>query len=254
MKLTFLGTGTSTGVPQIGCTCDVCMSSDPHDKRLRTSALIEVKGRNLLIDCGPDFRAQILGLGSPNLTAALITHTHYDHLGGVDDLRPYCYPDSFHIYCRNDVAEDLRARIPYSFAKNPYPGVPTFKLHEIKENESFEIDGIKILPVPVSHYKLKILGFRINRLAYITDCKTIADDAIEMIKGVDTFVINALRIEDHLSHMNLSQALALIGKVKPRVAYLTHLCHQMGKHSDVSSRLPENIFIAYDGLTIEIPD
>lgn len=254
MKLTFLGTGTSTGVPQIGCRCEVCTSTDPRDKRLRTSAIVEKEGIRVLIDCGPDFRAQILSVGSPALAATLITHTHYDHLGGVDDLRPYCYPDSFDIYCRHDVAQDLRTRIPYSFVEHPYPGVPTFNLREIREGEEFEVGDMKILPIPVEHYKLKILGYRIGNLAYITDCKTISKDAIDMIKGVDTFVVNALRIKEHLSHMNLSQALELIKTVNPRVAYLTHISHDMGLHANVEKTLPKNVFQAFDGLTIVIPD
>ena len=254
MKLTFLGTGTSTGVPQIGCGCEVCTSTDLRDKRLRASVIVEKEGTRVLIDCGPDFRAQILSAGSPSLTAALITHTHYDHLGGVDDLRPYCYPDSFDIYCRHDVAHDLKTRIPYSFVEHPYPGVPTFNLREIQEGEEFEIGGMKILPIPVEHYKLHILGYRIGRLAYITDCKTISEDAINMIKGVDTFVVNALRIKEHLSHMNLSQALDLIKEVNPRVAYLTHISHDMGRYACVEKMLPEKVYQAFDGMTIQIPD
>lgn len=254
MKLKFLGTGTSTGVPQIMCDCKVCRSEDEHDKRLRTSALITVDGVNLLIDCGPDFRTQMLRAGSPKIEALLITHSHYDHVGGVDDLRPYCsIGDGFPIYCRPDVAEDLRNRVPYCFAEHPYPGVPTFNLYEI-ETKPFKIGDIEIKPLPVLHYKLPIVGYKIGNLAYITDAKTIDDCTIEVMRGVDTLVINALRIKEHISHMSLAQSLAVIARVEPRVAYLTHLSHDMGLHDEVTSRLPENVKIAYDGLSIYIPD
>lgn len=254
MKLKFLGTGTSTGVPQIMCDCQVCRSEDEHDKRLRASALVSVGSVNLLIDCGPDFRTQMLRSGSPKLEALLITHSHYDHVGGVDDLRPYCsLGDGFPIYCRPDVAEDLRNRVPYCFAEHPYPGVPAFNLYEIG-TKPFKIGDIEIKPLPVLHYKLPIVGYKIGSLAYITDAKTIDDCTIEMMRGVDTLVINALRIKEHISHMSLSQSLEVIARVEPRIAYLTHLSHDMGLHDDVSSRLPENVKIAYDGLSIYIPD
>lgn len=254
MKLIFLGTGTSTGVPQIGCRCKVCRSDSPKDKRLRASALLEVDGKNLLIDCGPDFRQQILALDSHPLDALLVTHTHYDHVGGVDDLRPYCHPDSFPVYCRADVAEDLRNRIPYSFAEHPYPGVPTFKIHVIRESEPFEIKGLKITPIPIEHFRLRILGFRIKNFAYITDCKKIGDEAKNMIRGLDTLVINALRTTEHMSHQTLGEALVIISEVKPRIAYLTHMSHQIGLHEEVAKTLPHNIRLAYDGLEINIPD
>ena len=254
MRLKFLGTGTSTGVPQIMCNCPVCQSEDIHDKRLRASVLLTIGSKNLLIDCGPDFREQMLKNGSPMLEALLITHSHYDHVGGVDDLRPYCtIGDGFPIYCRHDVAEDLRERVPYCFAEHPYPGVPAFNIYEIN-NKAFRIGVIVVLPLPVMHNKLPIVGFRIGRLAYITDAKTIDDSTIELMKGVDTLVINALRIKEHISHMSLLQALDVIKEVKPTIAYLTHLSHDMGTHSEVSQRLPENVKVAYDGLSIFIPD
>ncbi len=255
MTLRFLGTGTSTGVPVAGCRCRVCSSTDPKDSRLRTSAILGVGGKNLLIDCGPDFRSQILACGSPQLSALLVTHCHYDHVGGIDDLRPYCArtPGGFPVYCKKDVAADLRNRVPYCFAEHLYPGVPTFKIHHISPYEPFEACGIKVTPLKVMHLNLEILGFRIGRLAYITDAKTLPGETLEGITGVDTLVINALRIREHLSHMNLHQALETIDRVKPRVAYLTHLCHDMGLHREVSENLPENVRIAYDGLMIRIP-
>lgn len=252
MRLHFLGTGTSTGVPQIGCNCSVCNSPDSKDKRLRTSALLSIGNTNILIDCGPDFRTQILNCASPHLDALLVTHSHYDHVGGLDDLRPYCKKRDFPLYCKADVSKNLHQHIPYCFVKHPYPGVPTFKIHIVNPNRSFKIGDIKITPLPVMHYKLEILGFRIDKLAYITDARTIDDKTIKRIKGVDTLVINALRIKEHLSHFNLAQALEVINKINPRITYLTHISHDMGFHSEVEKTLPENVRIAYDGLVIEI--
>lgn len=256
MRLRFLGTGTSTGVPQIGCTCPTCISTDVHDKRLRSSVLLNVNGINLLIDCGPDFRTQILNAGAPDIKAALLTHSHYDHVGGIDDLRPYCYasPDGhFPLYCRPDVATDIRNRVPYCFREHPYPGVPVFTTHEI-ESDPFDVEGISVTPLPVWHYKLPIVGFKIGNLAYITDAKEIPDSTINLIRGIDTLVINALRHKEHLSHMNLEQALNVINQVKPRVAYLTHFADKIGCHRDTDPMLPSPVHMAYDNLIIEIPD
>lgn len=254
MKLTFLGTGTSTGVPQIGCSCNVCTSTDPREKRLRASALLEVRPDcNLLIDCGPDFRQQMLRLGSPALSAALLTHSHYDHVGGIDDLRPYCHPHSFPLYCQADVAKDLRERVPYCFRKHLYPGVPTFDIHIIKPDKDFTVDGVNVTPLPVMHAKLPIVGFRIGSLAYITDCSLMPQATLEKIKDVDTLVINALRIAPHMSHMNLEQALEVITQANPRRAYLTHLSHDMGLIDDTLPLLPDNVHIATDEMTIIIP-
>lgn len=253
MKLIFLGTGTSTGVPQLMCDCATCRSADSHDKRLRASALVKIDGLNLLIDCGPDFRTQMLAYGDNcNLDALLITHSHYDHVGGVDDLRPYCTPDGFPLYCKADVAKDLRDRVPYCFAEHPYPGVPHYAIHEIDSEKPFFIKGVEITPLPVNHYKSEILGFRIGKLAYITDAKRISEQTVRKVAGIDTLVINALRHEPHISHFSLSDALAFIAEVSPRVAYLTHLSHQMGRHADVVPTLPENVKIAYDGMKIFI--
>lgn len=255
MELIFLGTGTSTGVPQLMCDCGTCRSDDPRDKRLRTSALVRTNGLNLLIDCGPDFRTQLLSLGGMQpLDALLITHSHYDHVGGIDDLRPYCAADGFPVYCKSDVAADLRSRVPYCFAVNPYPGVPHYDIHGIAPSRPFMVKGVEVVPLPVFHYKLEIVGYRIGGLAYITDAKTIPAATIDLIRGVDTLVINALRRWSHLSHFSLDDALGFIEKVSPRVAYLTHLSHQMGRHADVEPTLPPNVRMAYDGLKVNIFD
>ncbi|MCM1504563.1 MAG: MBL fold metallo-hydrolase [Muribaculum sp.] len=256
MRLRFLGTGTSTGVPQIGCTCPTCISTDIHDKRLRASALLSIGDLNLLIDCGPDFREQIINAGAPHIDAALLTHSHYDHVGGIDDLRPYCHtsPDGrFPLYARPDVIEDIRNRVPYCFREHPYPGVPIFDTREIGSNP-FYVNDIEITPLPVWHYKLPIVGFKIGKLAYITDAKEIPSDTMSLVKGVDTLIINALRHEEHLSHMNLSQALGVIAEAKPRVAYLTHFADKIGLQREVDPTLPKPVHMAYDNLVIEIPD
>lgn len=256
MTLTFLGTGTSTGVPQIGCDCPVCRSSEPADKRLRTSALLNIDGHSILIDCGPDFREQMLRLGSPDIDTLLVTHSHYDHVGGVDDLRPYTYvkPTGFPIYCTADVDKDLRTRVPYAFiTEHHYPGAPVFTTRLIEPGKSFKVaDGIEVLPLSVMHGKLPIVGFRIGRFAYITDCSSLPAATIEALQGVEVLVINALRKKPHPSHMNLDEALSVIRDVKPRQAYLTHLSHDMGLHADVAPTLPAGVEIATDGLTVNL--
>lgn len=254
MKLTFLGTGTSNGVPFIGCDCPVCSSTDPREKRLRASALVEVTpGNNILIDCGPDFRQQMLREGSPSLSALLITHSHYDHVGGLDDLRPYCRRAPFPVYCLPDVADDIRNRLPYCFREKLYPGVPTFDFHIINPGSDFLVGNTFISPLPVIHGRLQIVGYRIGNLAYITDCSQMPASTLDKIIDIDTLVINALRQKEHLSHMNLDQALDVIKATKPRQAYLTHLSHDMGLIDLTRDLLPENVDIATDRLTVMIP-
>lgn len=254
-SITFLGTGTSTGVPLIGCDCDVCTSTDRRDRRLRASALVRTpRGNTFLIDVGPDFRYQILQQGSPELTAAVLTHSHYDHVGGIDDLRPYCQGHTnFTLYCQPNVARDLRARVPYCFGTHLYPGVPTFDIHTIDSQKPFVANGDVIVPLLVMHHDLPIVGYRFGPLAYITDCKTMPDNTLRLLNDVDTLVINALRPQPHHSHLDLQEALTLIARIRPRRAYLTHLCHQMGRHADVEPTLPHGVCIAYDGLTVTIP-
>ena len=252
MKLTFLGTGTSCGVPTIGCQCYTCRSNDPHDKRLRCSALIETDTTRVLIDCGPDFRQQIMSQPFRKIDAILITHAHYDHMGGMDDIRPYCQFGEINVYADPIACQGLLQMLPYCFAEHLYPGVPTYDIHRIEPMKCFKIGETEILPLPLLHYKLGILGFKIAQLGYVTDCKTMPDETIEKLQGVDTLGLNALRIKEHLSHLNLEQALELIDVIKPRVAYLTHISHQMGLHGDIENILPANVKMAFDGLEVTI--
>lgn len=253
MEIEFLGTGTSTGVPQIGCDCEVCRSNSSHDKRLRASAIVRTRGKAILIDCGPDFRIQMLRASNIRLDALIVTHTHYDHVGGVDDLRPYCYHRTPHfpIYARRDVLGDLYKKMPYSFSKNPYPGAPIFDTFEIG-SEPFYCCGVKVTPLPVWHGKLLINGYRIGDLAYITDAKYIPEQTLELIKGVKVLVMNALRYEEHASHMSVDAALHVVGLVKPGRTYFTHMSHQIGLHHEVNRRLPEGVELAYDGEIVKI--
>lgn len=255
MKITILGSGTSCGVPQLLCNCKVCRSTDPHDRRLRTSALVEYNGKNLLIDCGPDFREQMLRMDSPHLDALLVTHHHYDHLGGIDDLRPYCIlnPDGFPIYCRQDVADNIHQRMSYCFGEKHYPGSPRLDLHVIDTAPFTPCADIEITPLPVMHTPtLQITGFRIGPLSYITDCKVMPESTLELIRGTDTLIINALRPKSHPSHMNIAEALDVISQIAPRKAILTHFSHEVGLYAEVRTTLPDNVVMAYDGMTLEI--
>jgi len=252
LEIEFLGTGTSTGVPMLRCHCPVCLSDDPRDKRLRTSAIVRYQGVRLLIDCGPDFRTQMLRASDDNLDAVLLTHIHFDHVAGMDDLRAYCFERPMPIYARADVVRDLHQRIPYCFSSHPYPGVAQFEEHVIGD-EPFLVDGVRVEPIPVMHYKLPIVGFRIGPLAYITDAKTIADDVVERLNGVPLLVINSLRLTgEHLSHMCLDETLGIIERVKPEKAYLIHVSDRMGLHADTSRMLPPNVELAYDGLIVKV--
>ena len=252
LEIEFLGTGTSTGVPMLRCHCPVCMSDDPRDKRLRTSAIVRYQGARLLIDCGPDFRSQMLRASDDNLDAVLITHIHFDHVAGLDDLRAYCFERPMPIYARADVLHDLHNRIPYCFSDHPYPGVAKFEEHVIG-NKPFLVEGVRVEPIPVMHYKLPIIGFRIGPLAYITDAKTIDDAVIDSLKGVPLLVINSLRVEDaHLSHMCLDETLEVIDLIKPGQAYLIHMSDRMGLHAESSRLLPQGVSLAYDGLIVKV--
>lgn len=252
MEVEFLGTGTSVGVPMIGCNCEVCKSEDRYDKRLRASVIVRTRGKSILIDCGPDFRTQILRATDQRIDALLMTHTHYDHTGGVDDLRPYCYrTPRFPIYARADVLGDLYKRMSYSFSKNPYPGAPVFDTFEIA-SEPFVCCGINVIPLPVWHGKLLINGYRIGDLAYVTDAKYIPEETLNCMRGVKVLVVNALRYDEHQSHMSVRAALHIVGEVKPERAYFTHMSHQIGLHREVNKRLPKGVQLAYDGQIVKL--
>lgn len=251
LEIEFLGTGTSTGVPMLRCHCPVCMSSDERDKRLRTSAIVRYQGTRILIDCGPDFRTQMLRASDDNLDAVLLTHIHYDHVAGLDDLRAYCFERPFPLYARADVLRNLHARIPYCFATDPYPGVAQFEEHVIGD-EPFLVEGVRVEPIPVMHYKLPIIGFKIGPLAYITDAKNIADDVIARLQGVPLLVINALRIEPHLSHMCLSETLDVVRRIKPGKTYLVHMSDRIGLHAESHKILPNGVELAWDGLIAKV--
>ena len=251
LEIEFLGTGTSTGVPMLRCHCPVCMSADPRDKRLRTSAIVRYQGARLLIDCGPDFRTQMLRASDDNIDAVLLTHIHFDHVAGLDDLRAYCFESPMPLYARADVMRDLHQRIPYCFADNPYPGVPHFEEHVIDDNP-FLVEGVRVEPLPVNHYRLSIYGYRIGPLAYITDAKTIDDAVIERLKGVPLLVINSLRPGQHISHMCLEETLDVIKRIGPERAYLVHMSDRMGLHADSPAFLPDGVQLAYDGLILKV--
>lgn len=249
LEIEFLGTGTSTGVPSIGCKCEVCCSNDPRDNRLRASAVVRYKGKNILIDCGPDFRQQILRASSTELDALLLTHIHYDHVAGIDDLRPYSFKQIFPIYARAEVNRQLRINLPYCFAEKLYPGVPRLELVDI-DVEPFMVGDVEVTPIPVMHDKLLINGYRIGPLAYITDCSFICEEEIEKLKGVTLLVINALRHKPHHSHMTIEQSLEVVKKIAPKEAFFTHMCHGVGLHRIADARLPEGVHFAYDGLVV----
>lgn len=251
INVTILGCGTSKGVPEIGCECDTCISQDSRDKRLRASALVETAGMRILIDPSPDFRQQALTHRIIDLDAVLVTHSHYDHVGGFDDLRPFCAPDRLNVYLRKDVNADLHKRLDYCFRDHLYPGVPTFHMQEIGD-EPFFIRGLKVTPVEVMHGKLPIVGFRIGKFAYITDAKTISEEERDKLRGLDVLVINALRDLDHFAHMTIEEALAMIRDLNPRQAFLTHMNHEAGRYEDLARRLPDNVQPCYDGLKISI--
>ena len=252
LEIEFLGTGTSTGVPMLRCHCPVCLSSDPRDKRLRTSAIVRYQGVRLLIDCGPDFRTQMLRASDDNLDAVLLTHIHFDHVAGMDDLRSYCYLKPMPVYARGDVLRDLRQRIPYCFSEHPYPGVPHFEEHEIGE-DPFLVEGVRVEPIPVMHYRLPIVGYRIGPLAYITDAKTIAPEVVDRLKGVPLLVINSLRVkEEHMSHMCLDETLEIVRRIGPGRTYLIHMSDRMGLHADSPKLLPPTVELAYDGLIVNV--
>lgn len=255
MKITFLGTGTSQGVPPIGCRSDVCLSENPRDKRLRASIHVEWNGLSLVVDCGPDFRYQMIRAGISHVDALLFTHEHRDHTAGLDDIRPFNYLQgaAMPVYLHPRVYQAFQGQFDYIFQPVPYPGIPQIDWHLI-DNEPFEIKGHVIRPVEVLHYKLPVLGFVFDKFAYVTDANFISEKEKEKLKGMDVLVLNALRREAHISHFTLDEAVALAKELGAKQTYFTHMSHQIGLHDDVCSELPEGIDLAHDGLVLELLD
>ncbi len=253
IKVTFLGTGTSQGVPVIGCDCLVCLSKDTKDNRLRSSVLIETKGKILCIDTGPDFRQQMLNAKVRNLDAIIYTHEHKDHTAGMDDVRAFNFKQKkpMDLFLEESVEDCLRKEFSYAFAKNPYPGVPQLNLNRIR-NKPFDVHGVKVIPIRLMHYKLPVFGYRIGDFAYCTDVNYISEEEKQKLQGLKVLVLTTLRKEKHISHFNLEEALALVNDLKPSKTYLTHISHLLGEHQEVSKELPENVELAYDGLSFNL--
>ncbi|MGJ8745305.1 MBL fold metallo-hydrolase [Polaribacter sp.] len=252
-KITFLGTGTSQGIPMIASNDPVCLSKDLKDKRLRSSILISWDTFSYVIDCGPDFRQQMLRENVPFLHGVLFTHEHADHTAGLDDLRPYCYQiGEMPIYLNARVLQSLQQRFQYIFEEeNKYPGAPTVRAN-IVDNSPFVLEGLKVIPIKVLHGNLPITGYRFNNIAYLTDVKKIDNLEKEKLKNLDVLIVNALRIQEHPTHFNLQEALELVAELQPKKTYFTHISHKLGFHKIVSEQLPENVFLAFDGLQIEV--
>jgi phosphoribosyl 1,2-cyclic phosphate phosphodiesterase len=253
MKITFLGTGTSSGVPMIGCSCEVCTSNDSRDIRLRSSILISTETENFAIDCGPDFRQQMLANKIAQLHGIVYTHEHHDHTAGLDDIRGYNYfmDSPMNLYLTTRVEQAIRKEFAYIFAEHKYPGIPEVKIINIENNIDFRMGSLQVTPIEVMHYKLPVLGFRINDFTYITDANFISDVELKKINGTKILVLNALRKEKHISHFALDEAIALSKKIGAQKTYFTHISHQLGLHSKVEMQLPKNIYLGYDGLIIE---
>lgn len=253
MKITFLGTGTSQGVPVIACDCKVCSSEDKYDKRLRVSILVEFKGKVLVIDSGPDFRYQMLRAGVKHLDAIVFTHEHKDHVAGLDDVRAFNYKQQTEIdvYAHKRVQEALKREFSYVFSNYKYPGIPRITLHDI-DNQSFMVSDIEIVPITVMHFQLPVYGFRIGNFTYITDAKTISEEEKLKIKGSEILVINALQKDKHISHFTFDEAIAFAKEIAAEKTYFTHISHRLGTHQEISAELPERIYLAYDGLVLKM--
>ena len=251
MKITFLGTGTSQGVPVIACDCDTCKSDDQHDKRLRTSLLCQTDNITLLFDAGPDFRQQMLRAQVSKLDGIILTHEHKDHIAGLDDVRAFNYrsQSAIDIYSEDRVQKAIKNEYSYVFSEIQYPGIPKMKLIQIPDH-GFTVKGLEIVPVRVFHYHLPVYGFKIGNFAYITDANYIPEESKEKLYGVKYLVINALRKEKHISHFNLREALDFIREIAPKKAFITHISHQMGYHAEISKELPGGTILAYDGLVV----
>jgi len=253
LTITFLGTGTSQGVPLIACKCEVCLSSDALDKRLRSSVLIQSKKTSLVIDTGPDFRQQMLREKIEVLDAVVFTHEHKDHIAGLDDVRGFNYAlkRPMEIFCNNRVLEALKREFYYIFSEDKYPGIPQIDINLINQS-AFFVGDIQVLPIQCMHARLPVLGYRFNRFAYITDTNYIHINEKEKLKNLDVLVVNALRKESHISHFTLQEAIDLVNELKPKQAYFTHISHQLGLHEKVQKELPANCFLAYDGLKLQV--
>jgi phosphoribosyl 1,2-cyclic phosphate phosphodiesterase len=251
LKVTFLGTGTSQGVPVIGCTCEVCRSIDFRDKRLRSSILVEIKDQSFIIDTGPDFRQQMLREQVRRLDAVIFTHAHRDHTAGLDDVRAYNFIQQMDmpVYGTTEVLDQLKVEYAYAFVKEYYPGIPRLSLNTIN-GEAFTVNGISFLPLPVMHLQMPVLGFRIENFSYITDANYIPPQTMERLEGTEILVLNALQREQHISHFNLAEALEMVETIQPRHTYLTHISHKLGLHADVAKELPDHVSLAFDGLQI----
>jgi len=251
LRITFLGTGTSQGVPVIGCSCEVCRSLDYRDKRLRTSILVEIENQSIIIDTGPDFRQQMLRENVKRIDAVIFTHAHRDHTAGLDDVRAYNFMQQMDmpVYGTEAVLDQLKIEYAYAFAKEYYPGIPRLTLNLI-DGKDFIVNGIQVIPLPVMHLKLPVLGFRFKNFSYITDANFIPEETIEKLKGTEVLVLNALQRDPHISHFNLEEATKMVDRIKPAQTFFTHISHKLGTHADVSDELPENIQLAYDSLQI----
>ncbi|KXK37291.1 MAG: MBL fold metallo-hydrolase [Saprospiraceae bacterium] len=255
MRVTFLGTGTSQGIPVIGCSCSVCTSTDDRDRRLRTSAAVEKDGKVIVIDVGPDFRQQMLTNHIGRIDAVLITHEHNDHVTGLDDIRPYNFMQSMKIpvYGLGRVLENIESRFPYIFDKDPYPGAPGVMTHIVKADHPFKIStGIEVIPVPVMHGDLPIIGYRIDSFAYITDASYISESSKKILRNLDILVLNALRYKKHHSHFNFDEAIEMAQLIGAQKTYFTHISHEMETYEAILQKCPSGIYPAYDGLTLEI--
>jgi phosphoribosyl 1,2-cyclic phosphate phosphodiesterase len=254
MKITILGSGTSQGVPMIACDCHVCKSEDIRDKRLRSSIMISQNGENHVVDSGPDFRQQMLKYEVKTLSSILFTHEHKDHVAGLDDVRGFNYKESrnMEVFCTDRVEEALKREFHYIFSENKYPGVPRLNINNISTDNFILPGGIEVQPIQIMHYMMPVLGFRFGDFTYITDAKTISNVEIEKVKGTKILIVNALHQKEHVSHFNLEEALDFIKVVNPEKTYLTHISHTFGTFNEIQKMLPPNVFVAYDGLVIDI--
>ncbi|HSF55600.1 MAG TPA: MBL fold metallo-hydrolase [Algoriphagus sp.] len=253
MKVNFLGTGTSQGVPVIGCECRVCKSLDFRDKRFRTSIHVEAKGVSLVVDTGPDFRMQMLRAGIKSLDAVLFTHEHKDHTAGLDDIRPFNFSQKMDmpVFAKRHVLDQIQREYTYIFSDNKYPGVPQVESIEISDNP-FHVNGLAVTPIPVLHYKLPVLGFRFGDFSYITDANFIPEESMKLLEGTEVLVLNALQIDPHISHFTLEEAVQVARKIGAKQTYFTHISHRLGLHDHIDKGLPAGISLAYDGLELNL--